>query len=344
LIDALFDTSVLAGKRGGAMRNGIFDVRCIRSLSLNHNPLISITEKLPLMMNIKRLDLSYCQLKDISLFNFHSSFPELDYLDISNNKLSTLPENLFFANNLSFLSIENNELKEIPAFLGMLKNIKTLLVQGNPQRLIRPNLIAQGSAKVIEYLKTKYNPSDYSFHQQQPQETISLISNSNNRTTGYEEEYNYSQVHGNDRRQQTQQPPQRGEYSYSRSSYEDSELVNDRRRENVFSSFGEGAGGARYQSSAAANVARMKSQVSSLSDYYRPGQNEGYGASQQSSAVAIPQRESRIPTSLINHRRPSDPDSNAYGANVGTNNSIPPRTQRSEALKRFNARKQGEDR
>jgi hypothetical protein len=130
----------------------------LQELIMNHNTMTSLPMSLNRYPTLTSLKVSHCHLTDVTCLDFRQ-LHGLKVLDFGNNKLTVLPETLPYAANLEFLSIENNEFREIPTVLGILPALKTLLVAGNPQRLIRPNIIQSGSAKVIEWLKTKYVPT-----------------------------------------------------------------------------------------------------------------------------------------------------------------------------------------
>jgi Leucine-rich repeat (LRR) protein len=126
-------------------------------LLLHHNPLIFLSSPILALSNLTSLQLQYCSLTNIDNLDLEV-LRLMKYLDLSNNKIKEIPISFYYGKNLEFLSVENNELNMIPTFLGILSKLQTLLVQGNPQKLIRPMLISQGSSKVIEYLKNRHNP------------------------------------------------------------------------------------------------------------------------------------------------------------------------------------------
>jgi hypothetical protein len=105
---------------------------------------------------LRLLHINHCQLEDITGIDF-LVLQELQSLDLSDNKLQSLPDSIQFARNLQFLSLDNNSFREIPSVLGILPSLKTLMIQGNPQRLIRTNIIAQGSVKIIQYLRERHS-------------------------------------------------------------------------------------------------------------------------------------------------------------------------------------------
>ncbi len=139
------------------------EINDIYGLILHHNPLKQLLLSNSFLLhcsNLQHLELQYCQLTSLEDFDLQT-FPHLQYLDISNNRVSQYPLHLDVAYNLEFLSIENNEYTSIPTYLGILPKLKTLLIQGNPQKLIRTTIISQGSQKVIEYLKCRHPASNH---------------------------------------------------------------------------------------------------------------------------------------------------------------------------------------
>jgi hypothetical protein len=156
----------------------------LSGLLLHHNPLLSLSSAFLSLSNLTSLQLQYCLLSNIDHLDLEI-LRFLKYLDLSNNKINEIPLSFYYGKNLEFLSVENNELNMIPTFLGILPKLQTLLVQGNPQKLIRPILISQGSSKVIEYLKNRHSTDSipkamlmkeefdqFQQHQQMPEQTL----------------------------------------------------------------------------------------------------------------------------------------------------------------------------
>jgi hypothetical protein len=120
----------------------------------NNNPLRAVPPELVWHRGLKTLRLCYCQLTSLDALDF-TALPALQNLDVSNNKIVTLPVSLYAAHCLEYLSVENNELREIAVELGGLPRLKVLLIAGNPQRTVRTNILQQGSSKVIEWLRSR---------------------------------------------------------------------------------------------------------------------------------------------------------------------------------------------
>ena len=79
----------------------------------------------------------------------------LHTVDLGTNKVESLPVGLLRLPSLTSLNIENNEIKEIPAELGLCTKLKALMVGGNPQRRIRPNIIARGTDAVLATIRDR---------------------------------------------------------------------------------------------------------------------------------------------------------------------------------------------
>eukprot|EP01038_Epipyxis_sp_PR26KG_P009430 gene9430-12706_t len=144
------------------------NINITNELLINNNlTLQTIPSSINSLMSLKILQLSYCNLTNISIIDFNS-LRNLVSLDISNNKIITIENcNLLSCHNdysiikLEYLSIENNNISEIPFELGHIQTLKTLLISGNPQKMIRPQIILQGSNKVLEYIRSRIIINDY---------------------------------------------------------------------------------------------------------------------------------------------------------------------------------------
>ena len=126
----------------------------LMELIANNNPLRRVPLELSYHYNMKTIRLCYCQLTTLDDIDF-TVLLSLVTLDVSNNKIATLPGSIYSSITLEYLSIENNELKEVPLELGAMPKLKSLLIAGNPQRTVRTNILQQGSSKVIEWLRSR---------------------------------------------------------------------------------------------------------------------------------------------------------------------------------------------
>jgi Leucine-rich repeat (LRR) protein len=126
----------------------------LRVLSAGNNPLLTVDPLLNQLKQLRELRLGFCGLETVAPLDFRR-LPFLAVLDVGNNKLKSVGDSIQDATALEFLSVENNDLKEIPAELALLPKLATLLIGGNPQRSVRPQVVQQGSAKVLELLRSR---------------------------------------------------------------------------------------------------------------------------------------------------------------------------------------------
>jgi Leucine-rich repeat (LRR) protein len=80
--------------------------------------------------SLKRLQLGYNKLK-IFPSNIAGNYPSLTVLDLSGNKIESLPPNLRFLTSLRALYLADNRLTRIPADIGKLVNLTILVLRDN---------------------------------------------------------------------------------------------------------------------------------------------------------------------------------------------------------------------
>lgn len=79
----------------------------------------------------------------------------LHTVDLSNNQLPEVPAALAATASLTSLNVANNEIRRVPAALARLPALRALWLEGNPQREIRPNILAQGTVAVLAALERR---------------------------------------------------------------------------------------------------------------------------------------------------------------------------------------------
>ena len=104
---------------------------------------------------ITKLILSHNLLSQISESVF-DDLPNLVYLDLSYNRLETLPSSITNLKSLEVLLLQNNDLKELPWNLGNLMKLKELNVEQNPNIIFPPReILASGKDIIISFLTQK---------------------------------------------------------------------------------------------------------------------------------------------------------------------------------------------
>ncbi len=76
-------------------------------------------------------------------------------LDLSDNKLSELPEAICHCSRLKTLDISNNNISDLPTMLGHLKYLDRLLLHGNPFKCIRQSVVNGGTKALLKHLREK---------------------------------------------------------------------------------------------------------------------------------------------------------------------------------------------
>lgn len=80
-------------------------------------------ENLKELTNLTRLNLTHTELSDIS---FIASFKQIQYLNLSNNQISLLPQFIESFSSLEYLSLDHNPLKSITIDFGKLEKLRSL--------------------------------------------------------------------------------------------------------------------------------------------------------------------------------------------------------------------------
>ncbi|KAI7905248.1 uncharacterized protein BX663DRAFT_502235 [Cokeromyces recurvatus] len=129
--------------------------------------------------HLKTLNLANNRLKTIEC-SVESSFPKLEELILNHNLITALPEDLLskalpslkkllmssnrlsnitercFKQGLEVLDLSNNDIGFLPPGLSQIESLQELVVFGNRFRVPRPDIVAQGTEAILEFLKRRY--------------------------------------------------------------------------------------------------------------------------------------------------------------------------------------------
>ncbi|KAF5828725.1 hypothetical protein DUNSADRAFT_17177 [Dunaliella salina] len=111
---------------------------------------------LSVLSNLQRLDLSFTSTTQFPLQELLPIAGTLRVLNLSSNRICSLPADVARLVKLEELCLSNNELGNLPPQLGLLSGtLRSLTLDGNPLRSIRRPIIERGTAAVLEYLKER---------------------------------------------------------------------------------------------------------------------------------------------------------------------------------------------
>jgi leucine-rich repeat protein SHOC2 len=111
------------------IHNDVYQIKNLDVLYLFHNNIDDIS-KLHELSNLKILDLSFNKIESIPSHLFEN-LTKLEYLNLSNNKISLLPENIENCKYLTNLTLNNNEIIQLPKTIGFLKKLNYLDLYNN---------------------------------------------------------------------------------------------------------------------------------------------------------------------------------------------------------------------
>ncbi|XP_015112444.1 E3 ubiquitin-protein ligase LRSAM1 [Diachasma alloeum] len=86
-----------------------------------------------------------------------TSLSFLQWLDVRNNWLKTLPPTIKHHQCLETILLQGNRIEKLPLELCLVPNLKTLHTAGNPLTSPPPEIIAQGLASTMNFLRKEWN-------------------------------------------------------------------------------------------------------------------------------------------------------------------------------------------
>jgi internalin A len=123
----------------------------LTGLSLSHNQLSQLPKELGQLSNLTMLLLHNNRLSQLP--KELGQLSNLTDLLLHNNQLSQLPKELGQLSSLTMLLLHNNRLSQLPKELGQLSNLTNLHLYSNPLTFPPPEVIEQGTAAILAYLR-----------------------------------------------------------------------------------------------------------------------------------------------------------------------------------------------
>lgn len=123
----------------------------LRGLDLHDNVLQELPAEIGQLTNLKELHLDGNQLR--SLPPEIGRLANLEELHLGRNILTTLPREIGQLTSLQDLHIQGNRLTSLPWEIGQLKNLQLLAAYGNPLRFPPYDVVRQGKAAILAYLR-----------------------------------------------------------------------------------------------------------------------------------------------------------------------------------------------
>ncbi|GAB1286768.1 Leucine rich repeat containing 57 [Apodemus speciosus] len=113
-----------------------------------------LTELQKLTSNLRTIDLSNNKIDSLPPLII-GKFTLLKSLSLNNNKLTVLPDELCNLKKLETLSLNNNHLRELPSTFGQLSALKTLSLSGNQLGALPPQLCSLRHLDVVDLSKNQ---------------------------------------------------------------------------------------------------------------------------------------------------------------------------------------------
>lgn len=140
-------------------------VKNLDSMSFENCELVSVPNEI---LAFTQLRVNQCHkiiLKRLSLYgnrifslpdNFFCSFPQLIWLDLRFNLLSSIPRAIKNLSRIKNLLVGHNNIHRLCLEIGGMGNLVGLNIGGNPLQFPSQNIISRGSKYVLNYLKECY--------------------------------------------------------------------------------------------------------------------------------------------------------------------------------------------
>lgn len=129
----------------------------LQELAFDSNPGAAIPPQIGRLINLRILYLFSNNLTELP--PEIGQLTNLRYLELSDNNLTRLPSEIGGLSQLETLALDNNQITELPRELGNLTSLESLSLDQNPLISPPPEIVAQGTSNVLEYLRALQHES-----------------------------------------------------------------------------------------------------------------------------------------------------------------------------------------
>lgn len=129
------------------------DLRKLECLYVQHNDIIDLPDFTG-CTQLKEIHISNNFIKEIPI-DFCESLPQLQVLDLRDNKIELIPNEIEALQNLIRLDLSNNSINSLPNSLATLSHLVSLQLDGNPIRSMRRDIMQCGTTRILKTLRDR---------------------------------------------------------------------------------------------------------------------------------------------------------------------------------------------
>lgn len=128
-------------------------LRKLECLYAQHNGIVEMPSFLG-CANLKEILMANNAVSELSA-DFCDQLPQLQILDLRDNKIERLPDEIDQLQALVRLDLSNNSINTVPNSLAALAHLCSLQLDGNPIRSIRRDILQSGTVRVMNLLRER---------------------------------------------------------------------------------------------------------------------------------------------------------------------------------------------
>lgn len=129
------------------------ELRKLDCLYVQHNNIRELPDFIG-CISLKEIHFANNYVTDIA-GDFCENLPQLQVLDLRDNKIEKLPDEINMLQSLMRLDLSNNSILTLPVSLCTLAHLVSLQLEGNPLRSIRRDVIQSGTTRILKTLRDR---------------------------------------------------------------------------------------------------------------------------------------------------------------------------------------------